>query len=315
MGRPKKRKFEDQETQIIEENESSNSNGNGSSTSLLTNKENNVLGLSFHSSIKPDVIVEIGQAGHIQIPNSNARDNDAVPPPLSSDGGLTKSSDENNINNTPHSEMQTVRQSCACLSTIYLELSDLNSLDNFAFPAALHPLQKAMSTTRNAIECSACPENAISALQNLHLVITLLYSIAERFQKMARTIISDAATLRKTGKARELQFCDTTSNSPVHATDTGRSVSFNLELHAEEWQQMANSVIRSNVKHLPNQGSDASLEGLLLQLEARQARWHTDDDMIQRMSETQPESLNNLPMKDFLCMRMLDSVRSMISKI
>ena len=212
-------------------------------------------------------------------------------------------------------EIPSDGQSCACLSTIYLELSDLNSMTNYSFPAALHPLQNAMDAAKKTIECCICPKNAISAMQNLHLIITLLSSIADRFQKVVHAIDIDAAILSETGEARSYQFCETSMASHTHLASANRSATFSLDVQAEEWQQMAKKVVQSNVKHLPHRNGTRSLQGLVSQLESRQASWHTDSEMMKRMSGTQPDCFPTIPMKDMLCMRMLDSVRHMTRKI
>ena len=317
MGRPKKRRLEELECHTPEQNLNNNVGENNSVATLKIDKaypdksKSNAFSSSSQGGFHSDLQLKDDGARDIHAPISNFHKHETVTPPLS----LNEISVKFDDNSLELPETPLNRQSCACLSTIYLELSDLNSLKSFAFPVALLPLQKAMNTAKSAIECSACPKSAISVVQNLHLVVTLLSSIAERFQKVSHAIDSKAAILRETGNAHEFQFFDKSMAPPVHAMDASRPTTFSFKMHVEEWQQMANNVIRSNVKHLPSQNSNTTLEGLLLQLEARQARWHTDEEMIQRMSETQRDCSTNLPMKANLCMRMLDSVRKMICRI
>lgn len=276
-------------------------------------EESNVFNLTSQSNLNPDLIFEEQHnTGNIQISIANTR----------SDKGITSSltpnefSPDNQTTDSPQIEIPSDGQSCACLSTIYLELSDLNSMSNYSFPAALQPLQNAMDAAKKAIECRICPRDAISAMQNLHLTITLLWSIAERFQKVVHAIDIDAEMLRETGEARSFQFCDTsTALSHMHPASANPSATFSVDLQAEDWQQMAKKVIQNNVKHQPHGNGNRSLQGLLSQLETRQASWHTDSEMMKRMSGTQPDCFSSIPMRDMLCMRMLDSVRNMTRKI
>ena len=219
--------------------------------------------------------------------------------------------------NSCRGELIDQSQTCACLSTIYLELSDLQLMREFAFPSALGLLQKAMNVAYYAIKCPVCPRDAFTAQQNLHLNITLLSSVAERFKKIVNAIRHDAAQLFEKDEIRNFQFCEASkcTYTASHITpDT--SPTFDIELHATEWQQMALKVVKANCISSENRSvANITLQDLISQMEARQTHWHADKNMVKRLSELYPECFATSPVNDFLCMRMLRSVRTIAHQI
>ena len=317
MGRPRRRRHEEQKAynlehsldQLIRDMDSGSSPGFYDNLNI---ENPNAFNPISQCDLSPHLTFEEDNLGDIQAATNNTRSNETTMSSFSPE----ELSQGNQDKDLVQLEIPFDGQSCACLSTIYLQLSDLNSMNNYSFPIALHPLQNAMDAAKKAIECQICPRDAISAIQNLHLTITLLSSIAERFQKIVHAIDIDATKLRETGEARSFQFCDTSiAPSNMDSAIANRSVTFSLDFQAEEWQQMAKKVIQNNVKHLPHKNGNRSLQGLVSQLETRQASWHTDSAMMKRMSRTQPNCFSSIPMKDMLCMRMLDSVRDMTRNI
>lgn len=318
MGRPRRRRHVEQKSFNLEHSLDHiiRDMGSGPDSAYYDGpetEESDAFNLVSQCNFSPDLTFEEQHyIGNMQMSIDNTRSDKAITSSLNSD----EFSPDNQYADSAQVEIPSDEHSCACLSTIYLELSDLNSMSNYSFPAALLPLQNAMDAAKKAIECRICPRDAISAMQNLHLIITLLWSIAERFQKVVHAIDIDAEILRETGEARSFQFCDTsTALSHMHLASANRSATFSLDLQAEDWQQMAKKVIQNNVKYQPYGSGNRSLQGLMSQLETRQASWHTDNEMMKRMSGTQPDCFSSIPMRDMLCMRMLDSVRNMTRKI
>ncbi|SMR45501.1 unnamed protein product [Zymoseptoria tritici ST99CH_3D1] len=166
---------------------------------------------------------------------------------------------------------------CACLSTLYLTLNTIQTMDeSFAFPFALHPLREAMQTASSLLTCTECPTRFITGLQNTELLGTLLVSIAERFGKILDSISQEserATTAEETKKFRLADLSD--SNSHLHTGDLGCAASFILDLSPDEWRSMTKKVVRVEV-HGPANGDACCpyFMQLLGQMEERQNRWH-----------------------------------------
>jgi hypothetical protein len=109
-------------------------------------------------------------------------------------------------NQTPQIQATGQPPTCACLSTLYLTLSNLATMDPaFCFPTALHPIREAMSTASQVISCQICPTRFITGLQNVQLLNALLMSLAERFSRILTSISAEAEALQLTTHPPRLQ--------------------------------------------------------------------------------------------------------------
>lgn len=166
---------------------------------------------------------------------------------------------------------------CACLSTLYLTLNSLQSMDHtFAFPFALHPLREAMTTATEVLACPECPTRFVDAIINTQLLGTLFVSIAERFSKVLRHITSEASRAKLVCESKRFRLADlNTSTSHLHVGGLGCAAAFEINLTPDEWRSMCKKVVRAEV-YGPEDGNQCCcfFVGVLQQMEERQLRWH-----------------------------------------
>ncbi|GAB7364388.1 hypothetical protein MBLNU230_g4931t1 [Neophaeotheca triangularis] len=167
---------------------------------------------------------------------------------------------------------------CACLSTMYLTLSDLQNMDStFPFPFAFRPLRSAMQTASEVVTCQQCPKSFITAIQNTQLLGTLLVTIAERFGKILDSITAEAARAESEGVSKKFRLAELSQhNSHLHTGGWECAAGFNIDLSAGEWMVMAKKVVKAEV-YGPSDGNDCcvSFVALIEQMQARQERWHS----------------------------------------
>lgn len=173
---------------------------------------------------------------------------------------------------------------CACLSTLYLTLSNLATMDPaFSFPTALHPLREAMSTATQVLSCPTCPTRFITGLQNVQLLNALLMSLAERFSRVLTSITTEATSLEQHNasasaseqKSKLFRLADLSTPGHLHTGGLGCAAAFSLSFTPAEWRSMAKKVVRAEV-HGPSDGTNccAYLLGLITAMEKRQYHWH-----------------------------------------
>jgi hypothetical protein len=173
---------------------------------------------------------------------------------------------------------------CACLSTLYLTLSNLATMDPaFSFPTALHPLREAMSVASQVLSCPTCPTRFITGLQNVQLLNALLMSLAERFSRILTSITTEATSLEQHNasasaseqKSKLFRLADLSTPGHLHTGGLGCAAAFSLSFTPAEWRSMAKKVVRAEV-HGPSDGTNccAYLLGLVTAMEKRQDQWH-----------------------------------------
>ncbi|KAK4560521.1 hypothetical protein LTR86_005718 [Recurvomyces mirabilis] len=197
---------------------------------------------------------------------------------------------------------------CACLSTLYLTLNNLQQMDtSFPFPFALHPVREAMQTATEVLSCPQCPTKFLSAIQNTQLAGTLLMSLAERFGKILASITTEAERADERGEEKKFRLADmNTTTSHLHTGGLGCAAAFSIDLSPSEWRKMCKKVVRAEVFG-PADGNSCCpfLVGIIEQMEGRQEHWHDKDHS---MPEDFPRDQNggplgggNIPKEDHLC--------------
>lgn len=148
-----------------------------------------------------------------------------------------------------HNISNPLLPTCACLSTMYLTLSTLQTMDpSFTFPFSLHPLREAMQTASSVLTCDVCPQKFISAMQNTQMIGTLLVTIAERFGKILDAISKEADRANGAGEGKKFRLADlNTSTGHLHTNGIGCAAAFNINLDAWEWRGLAKKVVRAEV--------------------------------------------------------------------
>jgi hypothetical protein len=188
------------------------------------------------------------------------------------------------INQTTDFSAPDQLPTCACLSTLYLTLSNLATMDPaFSFPTALHPLREAMSIASQVLSCPTCPTRFITGLQNVQLLNALLMSLAERFSRVLTSITTEAISLEQHNsstspseqKSKLFRLADLSTPGHLHTGGLGCAAAFSLSFTPAEWRSMAKKVVRAEV-HGPSDGTNccAYLLGLITAMEKRQDHWH-----------------------------------------
>ena len=173
---------------------------------------------------------------------------------------------------------------CACLSTLYLTLSNLATMDTaFSFPTALHPLREAMSIASQVLSCTACPMRFITGFQNVQLLNALLMSLAERFSRILTSISTEANSLEQHNasaspteqKSKVFRLADLSTPGHLHTGGLGCAAAFSLSFTPTEWRNMAKKVVRAEV-YGPTDGNECCpyFLGLVTAMEKRQDSWH-----------------------------------------
>ncbi|CAK3995729.1 Hypothetical predicted protein [Lecanosticta acicola] len=165
---------------------------------------------------------------------------------------------------------------CACLSTMYLALNNLQTLTENRFPYALHTLREAMQTASTVLTCEECPKRFMTAIHNVHIMGTLLMSITEGFSKTLHSITTETRRAGEAGEKKQFRLADSnTSTSHLHTGGLGCVAAFSVKLTPEEWKRMCKKVVRAEV-HGPEDGNGCCvyLMGVLKQMEERQHEWH-----------------------------------------
>nr|POE47586.1 monodictyphenone cluster transcription factor [Quercus suber] len=232
--------------------------------------------------------------------------------------------------------------SCACLSTMYLSLNNLQQMAQpYQFPFSLHPLREAMSTATSVLRCEECPQRFITGLQNTQMIGTLLVSIAERFGKVLDSITTEAVRAEMHCETKKFRLADlNTETSHLHLGGLGCAAAFSIDLSPDEWRSMSKKVVRAEV-HGPHLGisqsssitsSDAThsyphaehgsqtshgfsdvehascacLMGVINQMLLRQERWHKDSPPNDFPLDKQGNMVGGMRSgaEDHLCMKM-----------
>ncbi|KAK1078196.1 hypothetical protein LTR33_007440 [Friedmanniomyces endolithicus] len=264
------------------------------------------------------------------IPDSASNSSPTMTFPTELQPSYTISSSQSHINNPqilpdPYPDPQdhdfpldlfatTPLPTCACLSTLYLTLSTLQSMaPTFPFPASLPPLREAMRTASEVLSCPLCPTKFLSAVQNTQLVGTLLVSIAERFGKVLEAVTREAERAGQEGEVKGFRFADLET---LHTGGVVCKAGFNVSLSADEWRGMAKKVMRAEVLG-PSGGSGCGTTfiGVVQQMENRSEYWHHQEMPLDfpRDAEGRPLGGKNMPKEDHVCLKLCACSRKLIA--
>ncbi|KAL5394816.1 hypothetical protein PMIN04_000383 [Paraphaeosphaeria minitans] len=205
---------------------------------------------------------------------------------------------------------------CSCLSLNYLALSDLQSITNFAFPAVMSRIRPALITASTMINCTKCPTENFSAIQNMQALNTLLSAIAERFHKVLSGIDAEAVRLEQTQEKKSFRVGDnSTENRHLHTGTLDCPMGYDLSLDAQDWKRLAKQMLKTEV--MGGGHNLTSLLGVVEELEKRQRRWHQDTSMYteERIKMFGAENMCRNEGDQAMCLRMMSHIRTMVERM
>lgn len=171
-------------------------------------------------------------------------------------------------------QTSTLPTTCACLSTLYLTLSSLQSLSP-TFPLALPALRSAMDAVRRMINCQTCSPPIPTApllptqLPNTMLLAALIPQITVHYSRLVAFINEEAAS----GAVKTLRVGEmgNTMLDAHHTGDGNCPVAVEVEMGAEEWRKMMRGVVRKDLMGADGKGGLVELVRLMGE---RQKLWH-----------------------------------------
>ncbi|KAL1607882.1 hypothetical protein SLS60_002820 [Paraconiothyrium brasiliense] len=325
MGRPRKRRREDVQPEEAPE-------GQPEPNSII---DAFIMPTFGDSGLIPNTDLTADLSGFQDVPVNNTFSNSIMPPtyvesfgpvptyetssgmdpidPLLWDPPPTDSDLTSQTNSTPSHQSTGP---CSCLSLNYLALSDLQALTNFAFPAVIPRIRPALQTASTMIQCTQCPMESFTAIQNMQSLTALLTAIAERFHKVLAGIDAEAARLEQRHEKKAFRVGDNNpENSHLHTGTPDCPMGYDLNLDPQDWKKLAKQMLRTEV--VGGGQNPMPLLGLVEELEKRQHRWHTDPSMDteERKKLFGAENMCKNKGDEAMCLRMIGHIRNMVEQM
>jgi histone H3/H4 len=207
---------------------------------------------------------------------------------------------------------------CTCFSIMFLAISDLQSLNNTSYPAAVPHLRSAMKTAAEIINCERCPKEAFSAIQNVQSSTAILSALAERFHKVLYEINREASELESEQRRKTITMGDMSAqNMHLHTGTPDCPMKFDVQLEPSDWKKYAKQALKREVFGNPQSTTNTSLMGLVEAMAKRQHAWHADKSFHTeervRMFGLQEKCME--PGETATCQRMVHQIRRMVEAI
>ena len=137
---------------------------------------------------------------------------------------------------------------CICLSSIYLAITDLSALKDFAFPICLPQVRNALTVASVALKCPECPKTRATAVTNFMQLTTLLQLIAERYDRVLRAINDESDRAEEARETKHFRVGEhQTRRAHLHTGTADCPMGFNVELDPGEWRTLARKAVRQDV--------------------------------------------------------------------
>lgn len=205
---------------------------------------------------------------------------------------------------------------CACLSSMYLSVSNLQSLQECAFPGALHSIREAITTAWSVLHCVNCPQQFLTAMHNIQMLGMALMTIAERYHQVMDWI--EVEQQRASACNEKLSFqLGNLDSSTTHLHSDDCLGMFNVKLDPLEWRRLTKRVVRNEV-HGTMMNKSSSFVGLLDALIARQKQWHTTSPLVyspRNVCAPEYAPRAEIAEKDAHCLRLAGQTRAMIERL
>jgi len=213
-----------------------------------------------------------------------------------------------------HTPDQPDMDPCSCLSAMYLTVTDLQSINNFTFPAVVPRLRHALTTASNIVNCPKCPSDTFSAIQNIQCLNSLLSALGQRFHNVLAEIDAEARRCESTGTKKSFRIGDNNpENMHLHTGSPDCPMSYNVELEPKEWKRLAKKMLRTEVE---GGGSNPTpLMAVIEQLESRQVIWHQNPDIHGEERERLYGSISSCVPGEMQCLRTVNQVRGMVGRM
>jgi hypothetical protein len=207
-------------------------------------------------------------------------------------------------------------EKCSCLSDMYHTLSTLQSHDQFSFPESLLPIRTSLHTTKSVLECTQCPKESTTAMQNIMHLTTLLTTITDSYRKLLQAIDAEAARVSEVGEKKKFRMGDSSpEKAHLHTGTLDCPMGFFVNLDGKEWKMLARKVVEGDIAVAsPDSHNQTTVLGLANMLEERQLRWHEDRNMKQMHDHFAGDGARCVPKDgEFHCLKMVAMVRSHVA--
>ena len=181
---------------------------------------------------------------------------------------------------------------CTCLNQLHGMLQAFQSMPPASFPSSRDPLTRATKLGRSINRCTRCPLDFPTALQTSMLLMTLLRLVVHGYASLVRDIQTRAAEGTKiTYRVGEVDL----ANVHLHTGTQDCPMGFTIELDPEEWVAMARKVLKQDI--YGNSQNVDCLVSVLEELEQRHHAWQllglpfNDTDAAVRSSHSHPQDL------------------------
>lgn len=216
-------------------------------------------------------------------------------------------------NSTPGPQDNTA---CSCLSLMYLSLTDLQSLNDFSFPAVITRIRPALATASTIVHCPKCPMDVFSAMQNIQSLNSLLGAIAQRFHKVLTAIDEEAARLEQAGEKKPFRVGDNSpQNAHLHTGTTDCPMGYDLNLDPQDWKKLAKLALKTEV--LGGGHNPMPFMKVIEELEKRQTEWHfdTSNNCHERAKLFGAHNMHRHRNGEVACLRTIAQVRAMVESM
>jgi hypothetical protein len=171
-------------------------------------------------------------------------------------------------------DMQPGTTTCDCLATMIIILQSLRPMTTFQFPSSVGHLRNAVTKLSPVIECSVCPKECGTGMQNIMLLHTVLSSLTGRFHHLLQSLDTEAQRVVRAGEIKQLRVADPSDMAPMHTGTPDCPMGINISVDGNQWRDIARGALRTLVH-----GPGSTMESLLENLRRRQELWHSDPAM------------------------------------
>jgi hypothetical protein len=166
-------------------------------------------------------------------------------------------------------------QVCSCLPTISTTLGNIQALRAYHFPSSLWPLREAVHSIATVVNCTVCPKERGSSIQNIMLLQTVLTCLVERYHGFIAFIDAEAERVDSSSGTLPIRLGDQSREyAHLHTFTPDCPMGVTVDVAGKEWRVLARKAVKAQIE-----GSGKTLLGLMDTLERRQKKWHTDPEM------------------------------------